>query len=409
MLVLSLVTLCTSLPTRLSIAPDASATERFAASELQSLLSAACPGEDFTLGPPLPSSQPQVVIGPGALRALGGRMEPSLLGSNETYLIDTTGRYVPRSVVVTGGDGSWRGTMYSVYKLLELLGWRFYAADETRVPTVCPASGALPVHDQVHTLPFEYRDNNQWQPIHNLTFALRAGYNGGGGGGGRVVPADRGGAVTYASPPGMVHTSYALLYYPKPQGMVPPPELLDAHPSWFWPPPSKGGATAYGQLCWSNASLVAFVIKQALAILAEQPDAQILSVSQNDNYARCESPAEEAINEAEGSPMGALLRAVNAVADAVRPAYPHVAIDTLAYQWSRPATKLTRPRPNVIVRLCTIECDFGRPLTHPNNAPFQRDMEGWARISNRTWIWNYVTDFAEYAARAPPSEPSHPT
>ena len=39
-----------------------------------------------------------------------------------------------------------------------------------------------------------------------------------------------------------------------------------------------------------------------------------------------------------------------------------------------------------IIRLCTIECDFGRPLTHPNNAPFQRDMEAWAHISNRITI-----------------------
>ena len=71
-----------------------------------------------------------------------------------------------------------------------------------------------------------------------------------------------------------------------------------------------------------------------------------VSVSQNDNYAQCESPAEKSINTAEGTAGGALFRAVNVIADAIKDDYPGVAIDTLAYQWSRPAPKITKPRPN---------------------------------------------------------------
>jgi hypothetical protein len=33
----------------------------------------------------------------------------------------------------------------------------------------------------------------------------------------------------------------------------------------------------------------------------------------------------------EGSPMGPLLRGVNAIADAIKDEFPHVAVDTLAY------------------------------------------------------------------------------
>ena len=71
-----------------------------------------------------------------------------------------------------------------------------------------------------------------------------------------------------------------------------------------------------------------------------------VSVSQNDNYAQCESSAEKAINAAEGTAGGALFRAVNFIADAIKDDYPGVAIDTLAYQWSRPAPKITKPWPN---------------------------------------------------------------
>ena len=380
------------LPPYISLAADATATERYAASELHEQLAKACPGVNFTIGKPLPLTA-QIVVGPGAAAALGVSL-PSNLEGNESYVIDTTGEMVQASVVLAGGIGSARGTLYAAYQLLELLGWRFYAADETRVPALCPATSLVPPHKNVDHLPFEYRDNNQWAPAHNLTFAVRSGYNG-------HAPADRGDAVAYATPPGFVHTSYALLYYPEKSSNVPPPDLFAKHPEWFWPKASQGGATAYGQLCWSNSSLIKYLTAQVRAILAAEPDSMILSVSQNDNYNRCRTDAEERINDAEGSPMGALLRAVNTIADAVKDDWPHVAIDTLAYQWSRPATKLTRPRPNVIVRLCTIECDFGRPLTHPHNAPFQRDMEAWARISNRTWIWNYVTNFQNYYSPFP--------
>ena len=48
----------------------------------------------------------------------------------------------------------------------------------------------------------------------------------------------------------------------------------------------------------------------------------------------CRDPAEMAIIDAERSPMGPLLRAINAVADAIVDEFPHVAVDTLACKCS---------------------------------------------------------------------------
>ena len=93
---------------------------------------------------------------------------------------------------------------------------------------------------------------------------------------------------------------------------------------------------------------------------------------------------------------GALFRAINTIATNLKDEFPHIGFDTLAYQWSRPAPKLMQPKENVIIRLCDIECNFGAPLTDPSNAPFQKDMDAWAKISNRTYIWNYVTSFSSY-------------
>ena len=75
------------------------------------------------------------------------------------------------------------------------------------------------------------------------------------------------------------------------------------------------------------------------------------------------APTCKQLEEEEGSPAGPLLHLVNYVAAAVAKEYPNVAIDTLAYQYTRKPPLHVKPLPNVIVRLCSIECDFSQPLT----------------------------------------------
>ena len=174
-------------------------------------------------------------------------------------------------------------------------------------------------------------------------------------------------------------------------------ELYDSNPSWFWPQDGNKTSDAGGQLCWSNASLVQYIIKEVKHMLKTQPDASIVSVSQNDNGAYCNSSAERKIYDEEGGVgIGPILRAVNAIADAIKDEHPNVKVDTLAYTWTRHAPLKTKPRDNVIIRLCSIECDFGSKLTDPSNAAFQKDIVDWSKISDTTYIWNYVTNFANY-------------
>ena len=68
--------------------------------------------------------------------------------------------------------------------------------------------------------------------------------------------------------------------------------------------------------------------------------------------------------------MGPMLRAVNEIARRLKSKYPHVAVDTLAYQYTQPAPNITRPEPNVIIRLCDISSNMGAPLTDPSNEAF---------------------------------------
>ena len=95
--------------------------------------------------------------------------------------------------------------------------------------------------------------------------------------------------------------------------------------------------------------------------------------------------------KADGSPMGPLLRAVNAIAKSLAPKFPRVAVDTLSYQYTQvPPTSGLKPEPNVIIRLCDISSNSGAPLTDPSNAAFAKVINNWFKLTSRIWIWNYV-------------------
>jgi hypothetical protein len=97
-----------------------------------------------------------------------------------------------------------------------------------------------------------------------------------------------------------------------------------------------------------------------------------------------------------------VLRFCNAIADSIRDEHPDIAIETLAYQYTRKPPKITRPRPNVIICLCSIECCFVHGLAEdPYNRAFADDLRGWSQISNRLWIWDYVINYAHSVSPFP--------
>jgi hypothetical protein len=227
-----------------------------------------------------------------------------------------------RFVVTTGAPGSTISPQYAAQQLLRLLGVRFFAWDETLVPTNSPL--LLDGVDMTFLPQFEYRNIDGWAAMSNPQQAQYLHLNG-------VAQAAAATAATagsrattspYASPPGFVHTSYTMLYDPGPTtgpysnatgfpdnkncsngwaNGCPPAELFRTRNEWFWP---RDDGSAYGQLCWSNSSLVDHLAIKAAAFLSMQPQAKIISISQNDGNPPCQSAEELAIVKAEGSPMG---------------------------------------------------------------------------------------------------------
>ena len=264
-------------------------------------------------------------------------------------------------LTVTGGNG--RGVIYGVYRMLEkFAGVRYFLPGLETL-----GKGDIVIDaDYAYTPVFEMRQSD-WQCSNNdEDWCLKNGINR------RQIPKEHGGHIRYGT---FVHTMGRLT-----------------------------GVGEPNQPCLSDPEVLKKAIASVREILASDPSISIISVSQNDNrnYCTCEKCA--ATDAEEGSPAGTLLRFVNAVADDIAEDYPNVVIDTLAYQYTRPTPKITRPRPNVCVRLCSIKCCFSHPLdddTCAQNEKFHRDIVAWNEVCDRIYIWDYVTDFAHYIPTFP--------
>ncbi len=153
------------------------------------------------------------------------------------------------------------------------------------------------------------------------------------------------------------------------------------------------------QPCLSDPEVLKTVIAYVRDVLAQNPDASIISVSQNDNNNYCKCPKCTAVDEEEGSHAGTLLRFVNAVAADIADDYPNVVIDTLAYLHTTKPPQITKPLPNVCIRLCTFDCCFSHPISDPTchqNSVFAGYLRAWNEICDRIYIWDYVVDFRHY-------------
>lgn len=357
------------------VAVDAPEPEQCAAAELAHHLHLVT-GGDFPVTTDARKAPCRLLVGEGAARLADPRFSASRL-DDEELLLKTVGR----DLILAGGRP--RGTLYAVYTFLEdVVGCRWWTPQAHHIPAK-PTLIVKRLNRRIRPT-FEYREPF-WFAGFDPEWAARNRCNGISAGG----DAGHGGKHVYC---GFVHTFYEL---------IPPGKYFQDHPEWF--SELEGKRTAdHSQLCLSNEAMRAELVRNLKERLRKEPTATIASVSQTDIFSgNCQCAACRTIDRKEGSPSGLLLRFVNAVAEEIEQEFPHVAIDTLAYLYTRKPCRLTRPRHNVIVRLCSIECSFGKPLSHPRNRAFLEDLEGWSKICKRLYIWDYTTNFWHYVQPHP--------
>ena len=316
--------------------------------------------------------------------------------------IDTTDLGEDGFRIFTDGDrlciaGGNRGVIYGVYEFLESLGCRFFTHNCEKIPTV--PNLEIGEYDIKQVPRVEYREHNYADVVQNPRFSVRCRFNGAS----HRIPARMGGHMPYAW---FVHTF---------ERMVPPSVYGETHPEYYSLIDGKrvvrdGGRT---QLCLTNPEVYDVCVEAVRQALKERPDARIISISQNDWHGNCQCENCLAVDREEGSPAGTLLRFVNRIAETLEDEFPDVIFDTLAYNYSRPASKITHNRKNVCVRLCSIEACFSHPfetcddesrnVTRPDGskANFITDLRDWGKVCDRMYIWDYTTCFAHYPTPHP--------
>lgn len=323
----------------------------------------------------------------------GIRLNPSrpdaALGEDGFELSERDG-----DLVVSGGS---RGILYGVYEILERFGGVVWLAPgKTHVPEADALR--IPAGLKDRQVP-SYADRllsgvPLWGTRENQDFAARMRLN-------RATAKAHYGwcCPTTDRVLGLCHTFLKL---------VPPEKYRKDHPEYY---SLVGGKRAEHrlQLCLTNPDVVriaADTVMERIAANRADPDpyrkfTKYYGVSQEDWENCCECPSCKAVIEREGSPSGLTVEFVNGVADLVASRYPDVWLTTLAYGWSRNPPKTVRPRRNVMICLCSIECDFTKPIAESRcreNVDFRDRIRRWHDLTDDLYVWDYMANW-----RATPS------
>jgi len=277
--------------------------------------------------------------------------------------------YMVRGENIIIAGGSPLSVLYSTYSFLE---------NELGCMWLSPEVEIIPQSDKI-TLPgdlrYEYTPPVETRTVHSKLFYDNHAF------------ADKH-KVTYEAFPGYVPEARVHTFH----RFMPAGAFYDTHPEYY---ALRNGKRLATQLCLTNPDVLAIVTDSVAAYFKRYPDADIISVSQDDNtlYCQCENCA--AIDREEGSASGSMIRFVNSIAEQ----FPDKTISTLAYQYTRKPCK-TRPAANVMVTLCSIECDRSKPIEE-GCSDFAADLQGWKQLSGNIRIWDYTTQFTNFLAPFP--------
>ncbi len=283
----------------------------------------------------------------------------------EEYIIKTEGK----NLVITGGEQ--RGAIYGVYSFLEdYIGCRFFAEDCEIIHKADEIIIPADINEKFKPK-LEYRDIDEYI------------YRGGEVGAKRKINSSFGRSMTYYQGSSIDFAGGAFVH------------TMD---------------TVYGlgsqstQPCFSSEENYQIVLEKSRKILKANPNAEIISITQNDNNNYCTCKDCSNIYKEEESHAAPLIRFVNRLAEELSDEYPNIQIETLAYMFSTEAPKITKPHDNVIVQLCSLDMCCAHPLSDlscTQNQRFRDQIEDWSKVTDNLYIWYYVVEFTGNARNAP--------
>ena len=267
--------------------------------------------------------------------------------------------------IISGGD---KGSIYGVATLLEkYMGVEYWGENEYSLQK--SKDIIIPTIDLSENPAFRYRQSQFYGMHTDPTYKLMM----------RLEEPQEVFAAGY-----WVHTSNRLL---------PSSVYGKSHPEYYSFFNGKRHPGQASQWCLSNEEVFNIVAERIDSIFEANPGFNIISVSQNDGYTYCQCDRCKAINEYEGSLSGTIIRFLNRLAER----RPDKEFSTLAYLFSMNPPKHTQPLPNVNIMLCDIDCDREVTLTENKSGQyFVKAMEGWSRITDNIFVWDYGINFDNY-------------
>ncbi|MBQ1456768.1 MAG: DUF4838 domain-containing protein, partial [Thermoguttaceae bacterium] len=250
-----------------------SAVQKTAAEELASFLNQVTGAEFPIIGESAADQQGvNLVIGPSALSkkllaSTGAEPEETL--APDGIILQSAGN----SIVLSGHPQ--RGPLYAVYTFLEdVVGIRWWTSTESFIPKLARLEVsplAIRYAPRIITREAFYRDPRDGQA--GGIFSARVKANGNS----NPIPPEYGGHETFCF---FVHSFYPIL---------PPEKYFDKHPEWY---SLVDGVRTHdrAQLCLTDPEMKKEFIRNALRFLKDDPDARIISISQNDWGGWCQCP-----------------------------------------------------------------------------------------------------------------------
>lgn len=299
---------------------------------------------------------------------------------DDGFVIKTVGEHL----ILAGGK--LRGSMYAVYSFLEnVLGCRWYTSKVSKIPHLTSIKiGSLNIKE---TPAFEYREPF-WKDAWDGDWAARNKCNSSAA----ALDQKRGGKVNYRG----VHTTYPL---------ISPENYYKDHPEWYSVQSNRKRTWEFGQLCTTNPEVQKRMSDKVIRWMEGDPEGNIYCVSQNDWYGFCECPHCKYVDDREEAHSGTIVYFVNAVAERTLKLFPEKYVGTLAYTFTEKPPRFARPGKNVVIRLCNMNhitgCDAHPLVECPRNEQFREHIKGWGPIASKIYIWDYVTNFANFLQPMP--------
>ena len=356
---------------KIVVGKDASESEQWAATELQKTLMEIS-GVNFEIASDESElTEKEMVIG-------YNKHSQELLGDdfNEPELLDESFIYknIKSNIVLVGGKQ--RGTMYAVFSFLEkTFGVRWYTPNVTVIPKREQYVFNYINHYEEPSIQVR---NDYYYEAFDPTWAAHNKING---------------AMGFRKQHGDIEGYWAVHTFNQ---FMPPSEFYDKHPEYYSLIDGER-ISDRTQLCLTNPDVLDIVTERLRVVMRENPSNLIYSVSQNDWGNPCQCDNCQAIVDEMGGQSGIMVWFVNQVADRIKDEFPNKYVGTLAYTYTRKPPKNIKPKENVVIRLCSIECCFAHDFKScPVNKEFLSDMEEWSGISPNLYIWDYVVNFSHY-------------